>query len=165
MKPTKEKTMEALYRKVAVSERLPDADKRFLAYSEDFSGAFEFDMMVYDSEKEAFFYFPSDVHADDPEYWMEEIITEQLEGDKNKLLNVLQKIYTNHDCFLALSSYGYGTEIEKVIEEIPDNTAQLQADKAELLEALERCNNELYFYSGQTDFVEENKFLIQKHKQ
>ena len=118
--------METLYRKVAVSERMPDADKRFLAYSEDFSGAFEFDMMVYDSEKEAFFYFPSDVHADDPEYWMEEIITEQLEGDKNKLLNVLQKIYTNHDCFLALSSYGYGTEIEKVLEEIrfPGNQYQ-----------------------------------------
>ena len=51
------------------------------------------------------------------------------------------------------------------LEEIPDPTTQLQADKAELLEALERCNNELYFYSGQTDFVEENKFLIQKHKQ
>ena len=49
-------------------------------------------------------------------------------------------------------------------EEFPDPTAQLQADKAELLEALERCNNELYFYSGQTDFVEENKSLIQKHK-
>ena len=50
------------------------------------------------------------------------------------------------------------------LEEIPNPTTQLQADKAELFEALERCNNELYFYSGQTDFVEENKSLIQKHK-
>ena len=56
-------------------------------------------------------------------------------------------------------------EVTHWIEEILDPTIQLKADKAELLEALERCNNELYFYSGQTDFVEENKFLIQKHKQ
>ena len=41
---------------------------------------------------------------------------------------------------------------------------KLEAEKKGLLEALERCNNELYFYSGQTDFVEENKSLIQKHK-
>ena len=172
--------METLYRKVAVSERLPDADKRFLAYSEDFSGAFEFDMMVYDSEKEAFFYFPSDVHADDPEYWMEEIITEQLEGDKNKLLNVLQKIYTNHDCFLALSSYGYGTEIEKVLEEIPDPTAQLKGDKEELLEALDNSRKVIEWYmentmpesDNHTDFFNigmnqrtEIESLIQKHKQ
>ena len=70
-----------------------------------------------------------------------------------------------------LKEYGFHEEftdcsgITHYLEEIPDPTIQLQADKAELLEALERCNNELYFYSGQTDFVEENKFLIQKHKQ
>ena len=158
--------METIYRKVAVSERKPDADKRFLAYSEDFSGAFEFDMMVYDSEKEAFFYFPSDVHADNPEYWMEEITTDQLEGDKNKLLNVLQKIYTNHDCFLALSSYGYGTDIEKVIEEIPDHTVQIKSDKAELLEALEEMYSK-YEKDGHLLNVSPSKIesLIQKHKQ
>ena len=53
-------------------------------------------------------------------------------------------------------------------EEIPDNSLQLEkleAEKKELLEALEKCNNELYFYSGQTDFVKENQSLIQKHKQ
>ena len=70
-----------------------------------------------------------------------------------------------------LKEYGFHEEftdcsgITHYLEEIPDPTIQLQADKAELLEALERCNNELYFYSGQTDFVEENKSLIQKHKQ
>ena len=69
-----------------------------------------------------------------------------------------------------LKEYGFHEEftdcsgITHYLEEIPDPTAQLKADKTELLEALERCNNELYFYSGQTDFVEENKFLIQKHK-
>lgn len=53
-------------------------------------------------------------------------------------------------------------------EEIPDNSRQienLEADNAELLEALEKCNNELHFYSGHTDFVKENESLIQKHKQ
>ena len=70
-----------------------------------------------------------------------------------------------------LKEYGFHDEftdcsgITHYLEEIPNPTTQLQADKAELLEALERCNNELYFYSGQTDFVEENKSLIQKHKQ
>ena len=70
-----------------------------------------------------------------------------------------------------LKEYGFHDEftdcsgITHYLEEISDPTAQIKADKAELLEALERCNNELYFYSRQTDFVEENKSLIQKHKQ
>ena len=65
----------------------------------------------------------------------------------------------------CMGQINMSNKITHYLEEIPDNTIQLKADKAELLEALERCNNELYFYSGQTDFVEENKFLIQKHKQ
>lgn len=42
---------------------------------------------------------------------------------------------------------------------------KLESDKAELLEALEKCNNELHFYSGHTHFVKENESLIQKIKQ
>lgn len=42
---------------------------------------------------------------------------------------------------------------------------KLEADKVELLEALEECNDELHFYSGHTDFVKENESLIQKLKQ
>ena len=65
----------------------------------------------------------------------------------------------------CMGQINMSNKITHYLEEIPDNTIQLKADKAELLEALERCNNELYFYSRQTDFVEENKSLIQKHKQ
>lgn len=53
----------------------------------------------------------------------------------------------------------------KILQNALAQIEKMEADKAELLEALERCNNELYFYSGQTDFVKENKSLIQKHKQ
>ena len=92
--------METLYRKIAVSERLPKA-KEMLMTSHGWS------------------------------LWN----GHQFEDEDDKPIS-----YINY-----------------LVEEIPDPTTQLKADKAELLEALERCNNELYFYSGQTDFVEENK--------
>ena len=65
----------------------------------------------------------------------------------------------------------------EMLEEIPDPTAQLQADKAELLEALEKISkvtNEGYI-TNDTDFQvweselkqvhSEIESLIQKHKQ
>ena len=68
-------------------------------------------------------------------------------------------------------------EVTHWIEEIPDNTSQLQADKAELLEALEKISkvtNEGYM-TDHTDVQvweselkqvhNEIKSLIQKHKQ
>ena len=51
------------------------------------------------------------------------------------------------------------------LEEIPDPTAQLQADKAELLEALEKATDLLEAGFPNISVVKESKSLIQKHKQ
>ena len=51
-------------------------------------------------------------------------------------------------------------EVTHWIEEIPNPTTQLQADKAELLEALEN----IVYYGGVANFDTLNS-LIQKHKQ
>ena len=48
------------------------------------------------------------------------------------------------------------------LEEIPDHTAQLQADKAELLEALEKLRNHYGLFPENRIEIES---LIQKHKQ
>ena len=70
-----------------------------------------------------------------------------------------------------LKEYGFHEEftdcsgITHYLEEIPDPTIQLQADKAELLEALENLTE--YGSTGE-DAVEmkrEIEYLIQKHKQ
>lgn len=54
-------------------------------------------------------------------------------------------------------------------EEIPNHSAQLQADKAELLEALEKAQSELLQFKsafGQgSGLIPEIESLIQKHKQ
>ena len=68
---------------------------------------------------------------------------------------------------------GNTVQIEYWLEEIPDNTSQLQADKAELLEALEKANNaikecdwsENEGFPKLADIYIEIESLIQKHKQ
>ena len=77
----------------------------------------------------------------------------------------------NSECADRLS------DVQELLRELPDPTAQLQADKAELLEALEKISkvtNEGYM-TDHTDFQvweselkqvhNEIKSLIQKHKQ
>ena len=49
--------------------------------------------------------------------------------------------------------------------EIPDHTAQLKADKEELLEALEKATDLLEAGFPDISVVKESKSLIQKHKQ
>ena len=53
----------------------------------------------------------------------------------------------------------------EMLEEIPDPTTQLQADKAELLEALEKVTDLLEAGFPEISAVKESKSLIQKHKQ
>jgi len=50
-------------------------------------------------------------------------------------------------------------------EEIPDNTTQLKANKAELLESLEKVTDLLEVGFPEISAVKESKSLIQKHKQ
>ena len=67
-----------------------------------------------------------------------------------------------------LKEYGFHEEftdcsgITHYLEEIPDPTAQLQADKAELLEALEKLRNHYGLFPENRIEI---KSLIQKHKQ
>ena len=51
------------------------------------------------------------------------------------------------------------------VEEIPDPTAQLKADKAELLEALEKATDLLEAGFPEISAVKDFQSLIQKHKQ
>ena len=107
--------METLYRKVAVSERLPKINGNYL------------------TDKYRSFYFSQEVNK-----FMDD------EGDF---------IYPKY-----------------WLEPIPDPTAQLQADKSELLEALEIFieQNTPTFTSHDYEFPEyvmKAKSLIQKHKQ
>ena len=66
-----------------------------------------------------------------------------------------------------LKEYGFHDEftdcsgITHYLEEIPDPTAQLQADKAELLEALEKLRNHYGLFPENRTEIES---LIQKHK-
>ena len=81
------------------------------------------------------------------------------------ILNIVDRCFHMYASDYRKEAKEYAIEM---LEEIPDTSHQLEkleAEKKELLEALEKCNNELYFYSGQTDFVKENQSLIQKHKQ
>ena len=67
-----------------------------------------------------------------------------------------------------LKEYGFHEEftdcsgITHYLEEITDPTAQLQADKAELLEALEKLRNHYGLFPENRIEIES---LIQKHKQ
>ena len=67
-----------------------------------------------------------------------------------------------------LKEYGFHDEftdcsgITHYLEEIPDPTAQLKADKAELLEALEKLRNHYGLFPENRIEIES---LIQKHKQ
>ena len=51
------------------------------------------------------------------------------------------------------------------VEEIPNPTSQLQADKAELLEALEKATDLLEAGFPEISAVKDFQSLIQKHKQ
>ena len=70
-----------------------------------------------------------------------------------------------------LKEYGFHEEftdcsgITHYLEEIPDPTIQLQADKAELLESLEKVTDLLEVGFPEISAVKESKSLIQKHKQ
>ena len=57
---------------------------------------------------------------------------------------------------------GNTVQIEYWLEPIPDTTAQLKADKAELLEALEKLRNHYGLFPENRIEIES---LIQKHKQ
>ena len=67
-----------------------------------------------------------------------------------------------------LKEYGFHDEftdcsgITHYLEEIPDPTTKLQADKAELLEALEKLRNHYGLFPENRIEIES---LIQKHKQ
>ena len=102
--------METLYRKVAVSERLPKINGNYL------------------TDKYRSFYFSQEVNK-----FMDD------EGDF---------IYPKY-----------------WLEPIPDTTAQLKADKAELLESLEKVTDLLEVGFPEISAVKESKSLIQKHKQ
>ena len=104
--------MGTVYRKVAVSERLPPPMTDILIKYR-WSGCFE-----------PYHYF-DDLHC------------------KDEMLN----------------------EVTHWIEEIPYHTVQLNADKAELLEALEKVTDLLEAGFPEISAVKESKSLIQKHKQ
>ena len=78
---------------------------------------------------------------------------------KIKILNIVDR------CFHMYAS-DYRKEAKEsaieMLEEIPDPTAQLQADKAELLEALEKLRNHYGLFPENRIEIES---LIQKHKQ
>ena len=69
-----------------------------------------------------------------------------------------------------LKEYGFHEEfidcsgITHYLEEIPDTIAQLKADKAELLEALEKVTDLLEVGFPEISAVKESKSLIQKMK-
>ena len=73
----------------------------------------------------------------------------------------------------CMGQINMSNKITHYLEEIPDPTAQLKADKAELLEALEKANNaikecdwsENEGFPKLADIYIEIESLIQKHKQ
>lgn len=78
--------METLYRKVAVTDRMPENDTRILVRYKDGKGL------------DIYYYF-DDLHCKDVllqevEYWVEEIPnpTAQLKADKAELINALERI-------------------------------------------------------------------------
>lgn len=119
--------METLYRKVAVSERLPEFGQRVIA-----------------------------------------LVLEQNDLGLSKFLwNV-----SYSDITKSFKMDGNTVQIEYWLEEIPDPTAQLQADNAELLEALEKVIYIQDKYFGEQEihgrlraFCVQIESLIQKHKQ
>ena len=103
--------METLYRKVAISERMPDKSGFYFTYSS--SGVKKTIWFMNDK-----FSYVSPSY--NPDYWL---------------------------------------------EEVPDPTAQLQADKEELLEALEKATDLLEAGFPEISTVKDFQSLIQKHKQ
>ena len=51
--------------------------------------------MVYDGDKKAYFYFPSDIHTEAPEYWLKEINADDyiLNVEKNKVIDVITRTH------------------------------------------------------------------------
>lgn len=112
--------METLYRKVAVSERLPEFGQRVIA-----------------------------------------LVLEQNDLGLSKFLwNV-----SYSDITKSFKMDGNEVNIEYWLEEITDPTAQLQADKAELLEALEKVKEWGAIFGVEYSIYDEIESLIQKHKQ
>ena len=97
-------------------------------------------------------------------------LTSYTKSDLMKFRNFGRSSLVELEDLMLKNNLSFGTvesiksDNTQTLENALKQLENLKSDKAELLEVLERCNNELYFYSGQTDFVEENKFLIQKHK-
>lgn len=108
--------------KVAVSEESPEPDKIFLAFDENSKGGIEFNQMVLDSEKNEFFYFPSDIHTDAPEFWIKEV------EDNEAVLLELNKRYCKK---LGIFDMSIGNQLEFTF---PENESALIKRNDELLE-------------------------------
>lgn len=116
------KNMETLYRKVAVSERLPNVLEDVIVIK---TNGYSESMFLTESN----------------EFWS----------------------YNQNDNIELLSALYW-------FEPIPDPTAQLEADKKELLGALEAVTKQLHNYSqvwnyDESKLVGNSESLIQKHKQ
>ena len=185
--------METLYRKVAISERLPEKGEyltdlgiRYLdGYKNWQLSEFSKKKKVNENHEEYF---------EEPDFWLEEVPeNKSLLKQNEELRSALQKVKNLEDiiCFKddqvgsewlgEAEALQYMTnEITHYLEEIPNPNAQLQADKAELLEALDNSLKVIEWYmentmpenENHTDFFNigmnqrtEIESLIQKHKQ
>lgn len=98
-------------------------------------------------------------------------VSERLPKEQGLYIVILENGYCVTREFLLLLGCFSGELVYKSsawLEEIPDPTAQLKADKAELLEALEKAQNELSQFKesfGQgSELIPEIESLIQKMK-
>ena len=101
-----------------------------------------------------------------------QLINKELE-ENYELIND-EKNYYHDDIQAVKIQTNFLAKMLLEVEEIPDPTAQLQADKEELLEALEESNcvlaNCSFEIKGETSYqvgvrLSNNESLIQKHKQ
>ena len=85
-----------------------------------------------------------------------------------KLRSIELYLATHPDCEENSECADRLSDVQELLKEIPDTTAQLQADKSELLEALEKAQNELLQFKsafGQgSELIPEIESLIQKMK-
>lgn len=92
-----------------------------------------------------------------------QLINKELE-ENYELIND-EKNYYHDDIQAVKIQTNFLAKMLLEVEEIPDPTAQLKADKAELLESLEKVTDLLEVGFPEISAVKESKSLIQKHKQ
>lgn len=97
-------------------------------------------------------------------YWGQKVLKKDIEGCQNRKRNLVEPKKSKAGTFIL-------GQIDKAIEKsnLEQQIEKLESDKAELLEALEKAQNELLQFKsafGQgSELIPEIESLIQKHKQ